>query len=100
MWVIKNLISEEQVKLLYKNNLLNYLAKCSKQIIVDKIIEYLENPENDKEVVTMLTEVYKDKLNFLDEVVNEDTINSITELSKLTYYSIVPSLELETLKRY
>lgn len=98
-WVINSFISEDHVKILAKENLLQDFANCSKSIIVDNIISYIESADADSEVKELLTNVYKDKLFFLnvqqDEIINEN----VEKVYGYNFYSVNAGLTVEELEQ-
>lgn len=96
-WVISPFLTEEHIKILHKEKLLDELSNCSKPVVLDKITEYLQNSSN-SEVKNMLMESYKNKIDFIniqeDELINDN----ISKVYSYTYSSIHPGLSLQELE--
>jgi nitrogenase molybdenum-iron protein alpha/beta subunit len=95
-YVIDLILSEKHVLILKKENLLSDLVKCSKDVVIENIINYI-NKSNNEEIKNILKEAYKDKL-YLLEISNDNLmIDKVNTVSKYTYDSIHAGLTIEEL---
>lgn len=88
MFVISPFLTEKDVIILHREKLLQDFADSSKKVVLEGIYNYLNNPDGDEEVKTILKEAYKDKLSFRDVQKDEEVLEALSRISALDYYSI------------
>ena len=98
-WVINSFISEDDVKILAKENLLQDFANCSKSVVIDSIIEYIESADADGEVKGLLSKAYSDKLFFLNVQQDEIINNNVEKVYGYNFYSVNAGLTIEELEQ-
>lgn len=96
-YVIPGVVTEDDVKLLNEVNLLKDLADCSKGIIVESVLAYIENPSSDDEVTKLLIRNYGSKLNFLVESRSDEMDESVKEAVRYNFYTPYAELSIEQL---
>lgn len=96
-WVISPFLTEEHIRILYKENLLKDFALCSKPIIVTNIISYLSNDNGNKEIKNMLKSVYKDKISFIDVQKDDVIVGNVDKVYQYNFNSVHAGLSIEEL---
>lgn len=99
MDVIPLIISEEAVYGL-SDELLAKLASCSTQVVNDKVIEYLENPNADPVVKRRIAAAYSFYIETTQYLESEQTNADVELIKDLSYESIGPFLTVDELKSY
>lgn len=97
-WVISPFLTEDHIRILYKENMLKEFSLCSKPIIVTNIVNYLSNDKGDNEIKEMLKEVYKDKISFINVQKDDIVIGNVDKVYQYTFGSIHAGLSVEELK--
>lgn len=97
-WVISPFLTEADVRILHKENMLKNFSLCSKPIIVTNIVNYLGNDSGDAEVKAMLREVYKDKISFIDVQKDDVVIGNVDKVYQYNFNSVHAGLSVEELK--
>lgn len=96
-WVIDRFLSEDHIRILHKESLLKDFAQCSKPVVLNNIISYLQGDGN-QEIKDMLNDVYKDRIKFLDVLQNDDINECVSKVASYTYNSVRPGLTIEELE--
>ena len=97
-WVIKPFLTESDVLILSKENLLEDFARCSKSTVVNGITTYITS-SNNKEIVDILKEAYKERLDFLNLLTDEKVQESLDTVVEYDYNSVRPSLSIKELEK-
>ena len=96
MYILNPCLSEDDVKLLHDSNLLKRLASCSGNVILARVIDYI-NYSNNEEVVSYLREAYADRIMDDKLVNNKEAFTEVTEVTSYTYDDINPSKSIDEL---
>lgn len=96
-WVVSHFLTEDHIRILYKESMLKDFSQCSKPTIVFNVRNYIESNESDAEVRDMLLEVYKDKIDFIDIQKDEDVLSMIDKVSAYNFSSVHAGLSVDEL---
>ena len=98
-WVIDYLLTENDIFILRDCNLLSQFVSCSKSVVINSIIKYINSDTANKDVVDILKEYYSDKIHLKESFEDEEVLNKFITISEINYNSVKPSLSLSTLKQ-
>lgn len=97
---IAKYVFDEEMILVFPQDIVNQLAACSSNIIVEKVNEYFDNPEANENVKRKLLAAYGDKLK-VQRLLNDEQVDQKVELlGELDYGSVHATVSVEELKKY
>lgn len=96
-WVIRYLLNEEHVLILQREKLLDDFAICSKDVIIEQVIEYINSEDSSSQLVEFLSNSFKDRIEFLNVQTDEGIIKNISKVYEYSYSSIHAGLTIDQL---
>lgn len=93
-WVIEPFLTEQYVKILDKENMMPDFVMCSKSVIVDYIIDYLDKPDANEEIKGILSKYYKNKIDLVRVQQDEVVIGNIDKIYEYNYSSVHAGLTI------